>query len=115
VRHSVQSDVLKASPVISVGEGEAIILTYTSAVDKMKVFSAFIREGLENGDLVNYTYSDEERAIVRTRLKEHGIDVETYEREGALVLESVNEFFMPDGKFDKEGAIRQGRGNREGA
>jgi len=104
-KRSIPPDILKASPVVTVGEGEAILLTYTSVVDKMKVFSAFIREGLENGDLVNYTYPDEESEIVRARLKEHGIDVEKYERKGALVLESLNEFFMPNSKFDKEKAI----------
>ncbi len=104
-RRSVSTDVFKASPVVSVGEGEAIILTYTSAADKMKVFSAFAREGLENGDLVSYTYPDEERETVRAKLKQYGIDVKKYEKEGALILESLNEFFMANGKFNKEGAI----------
>jgi hypothetical protein len=82
------------------------VVTYTSAVDKMKVFSAFIREGLENGDLVDYGYPDEESETVRAKLKEYGIDVEKYEREGALVLDGLSEWYLPDGKFDKERAIR---------
>jgi hypothetical protein len=86
--------------------GEVAVVTYTSAVDKMKVFSAFIREGLENGDLVDYGYPDEESETVRAKLKEYGIDVEKYEREGALVLDSLTKWYLPDGKFDKERAIR---------
>jgi KaiC/GvpD/RAD55 family RecA-like ATPase len=84
------------------------VATYTSAVDKMKVFSAFIREGLENGDLVDCGYPDEESETFRAKLKEYGIDVEKYERKGALVLDSLSEWYMLDGKFDVESAIRRG-------
>jgi len=94
--------------VLSIGEGEMAVVTYTSAVDKMKVFSAFIREGLENGDLVDYGYPDEESETIRAKLEEYGIDVEKYEKEGALILDSLTEWYMPEGKFDKERAIRMG-------
>jgi hypothetical protein len=105
---SIPSYVLKNSSVINLREGEAVILTYTSGVEKMKVFSAFIREGLENGDLVDYTYPDEESGTVRARLKEYGIDVEKHEGNGSLDLDSLTEFFLPDGKFDKERVVRDG-------
>jgi len=82
------------------------VVTYTSAVDKMKVFSAYILEGLENGDLVDYGYPDEESETIRAKLKEYGIDVEKYEKKGALVLDSLTEWYLPDGKFDKKRAIR---------
>jgi hypothetical protein len=96
---------MQASTPVNFREGESKILIYTSAANKMKFFSAFVRDGLENGDLVNYTYPNEESEIVRTRLREHGVKVEKYEKKGALVLESANEFFMPDGKFDNEDTI----------
>jgi len=73
------------------------ILTYTSAADKMKIFSAFIREGLEEGDAVWYSYPDEESETVRVRLKEYGVDVEKYEKNGALHIVSLTEDFMPNG------------------
>jgi hypothetical protein len=71
----------------------------------MKFFSTFIREGLENGDLVTYTYPDEESETVRAKLREHGIDVEKYEKSGALRLETLTEGFMPNGKLDYEKAV----------
>jgi len=86
-KQSISSFRTRPGPVLSIGEGELAVMTYTSAVDKMKVFSAFIREGLENGDLVDCGYPDEESETFRAKLKEYGIDVEKYEREGALVLE----------------------------
>jgi len=105
LKQSIPSDVLKPGPAIDVMEGDEIVVTYTSAVDKMKFFSAFIREGLENGDLVTYDYPDEESETVRAKLGEHGIDVEKCEKSGALRLTSVTEGFMPNGKLDYEKAV----------
>jgi len=104
-KRSIPSDVLKSGPAINFMEGEEIVVIYTSAVDKMKIFSAFIREGLENGDLVTYTYPDEENETVRAKLKEYGIDVEKYEAKGALCMENLTEGFMPNGKLDYEKAV----------
>jgi len=106
-KRSFPSDVLKVSPVLNVMEGDEIVVTYTSAVDKMKFFSAFIREGLENGDLVTYTYPDEESETVRAKLREYGIDVEKYEAKGALRMENLTEGFMPNGKLDYEKAVTE--------
>ncbi len=94
------SHVLKSGPVLNVREGESVIATYTSAADKMKVFSAFIREGLENGDAVGYNYPDNEKRTVRDELERHGIDVEEYEKDDSLSLESLTAHFMSNGKLD---------------
>jgi len=106
-KRSIPSDILKAGSILNVGEGDEVLLTYTSAVNKMKFFSTFIREGLENGDLVAYTYPDEESETVRAKLKEHGIDVEKYEKSGALELWTLTEDFMPDGKLDYEKSVTE--------
>jgi hypothetical protein len=68
----------------------------------MKVFSAFIRDGLESGDAVWYTYPDEENETVRAKLEEYGVDVEEYEEDGTLHMMSQTEEFMPNGKLDFE-------------
>jgi len=101
----VSPDLLKAGPVLNFREGEMIIATYTSATRKMKFFSAYIREGLENGDAVIYGYPDEESGTIRAKLRENGIDVEKYEKDGTLLLRSVTEFYMPNGKLDFEKAF----------
>ncbi len=107
-KHPIPSDALKAGPVLNVREGENVIVLYTSASDKMKIFSAFIREGLESGDRIEYDYPDEENEIVRAKLKEHGINVEAYEKAGSLDLGSLTDFFMTNGKLDLERAIIDG-------
>jgi hypothetical protein len=101
-KNTIPFDLLKTGPVLNVKEGDSIIATYTSAADKMRIFSAFIREGLENGDAVEYVYPDEESETVRTKLKDYGINVEEYEKGGALQMKSTTDYFMTGGKFDPE-------------
>jgi len=108
LKRSTLSSRLGAIPVLGLSGGDIAVMTYTSASDKMKVFSAFIREGLESGDMVDYVYPDEESATIRARLRKQGIDVGKYERNGALILKSLTEYYLPDGDFDKEGAISRG-------
>jgi len=107
-KRSIPSDILKPGPVLNVKEGEAVVITYTPSADKMKIFSAFIREGLESGDAVWYSYPDEESETVRAKLKEHGVDVEKCEKDGTLSLRSLTEYLMPNGKLDYERAVVNG-------
>jgi len=107
-KHSIPSNLLETGPILDIKERDSIIATYTSAADKMKVFSAFIREGLESGDAVVYTYPDEESETVRAKLEKHGIDAEEYEKDGTLFMISPTEQFMPNGKFDCEKAVIDG-------
>jgi len=107
-KRSIPSDVLEVGPVLNLREGEAAILTYTSATNKMKVFSAFIREGLEGGDAVWYTYPNEESETIRAKLKEHGVNVEKHEKDGALRLDSLTEGFMLNGKIDYDKDVVDG-------
>jgi len=107
-KRSIPSGILEATPVLNIREGESTVLTYTSSANKMKVFSSFIHAGLESGDTVWYSYHNEESKTVRAKLKEYGIDVKHYEKDGALRLKSHEEFFMPEGKLDYEKAVESG-------
>jgi hypothetical protein len=107
-KFSIPSDILKAGPILNVGEGEQVILTYSSAENKIKVFLTFIREGLEKGDAVWYAYPDEEGEAVRAGLKENGVNVEKYEKNDALRLINIKEYFMPNGKLDYNQAVIHG-------
>jgi len=105
---SVPSEPLKLGSVLNIREGEQIIVTYTSAANKMKVFANFIREGLEGGDAIWYSYPDEESQTVRAKLKEYGVNVEKYEKDDTLHLTSLTEYFLPDGKLDYKKAVANG-------
>jgi len=100
LKRSVSLKGLEGGLGFDLREGEEIVITYTTPMDKMKFFSAFIRSGLENGEAVFYTYPDEESETVRAKLKEYGIDVEKYEKSGALSLETLTDGFMSNGRLD---------------
>jgi hypothetical protein len=100
----------KTGSVLNISEGERAVITYTSASDKMKVFSTFILEGLENGELVFYTYPDNESADVRKNLVQNGIDPEKgkkCEKSGSLILRTLTEHYMSNRIFNKENVIKK--------
>ena len=110
LRRPVPSFGTMSESALNISEGELAVITYTSVADKMKVFSEFIREGLENGDRVFYTFPDEERATVRKGLIQNGIDPEKGEKgekSGALILRSLNEHYFVNGEFDKKNTIKR--------
>jgi len=107
-KRSIASFKIQTEPVLNIREGEVAVATYTPATDKMKVFSAYIREGIERGDRIQYIYSDEDSETVRAKLKEYGVDVKKHERNGTLFMESLTEYYLPDGHFDKDRAVEKG-------
>jgi len=107
---SVASFAAGNQSVINLKEGELAVITYTSAADKMKVFSSFIHEGLENRDRVFYTYPDEESSVVRKRLVQNGIDPdigEKSEKRGSLILRSASEHYLTDGRFNSKDIVKK--------
>lgn len=96
----------KLRPSVPFGGGESVLFTYTSKVDKMKIFSTLIWEGLIGGNRVIYKYPDNEDKAVRKNLKEHGVDVEKREKGGSLILTPLSQFYLSDGFFNGEKAVR---------
>jgi hypothetical protein len=107
-KRSFASLQIQIGPILNISDGEVAVATYTSAADKMKVFSAYIREGIERGDSTQYIYPDEDSETVRAKLKEHGVDVKKHERNGTLFMESLTEYYLPDGHFDIDRAVEKG-------
>ncbi|MEM2915441.1 MAG: hypothetical protein QXH91_08610, partial [Candidatus Bathyarchaeia archaeon] len=62
-KKSAASRFTKPGSVLNIKDGEAILLIYASSADKMKVFSTFVQEGVENGDRIFYVYPDEDEEL----------------------------------------------------
>jgi len=107
-KRSISSDLVKAGFALNLREGEMAIVTYTPASEKMNLFSAFIREGLESGDAVVYTYPNDEGDTIRAKLEEHGINVKRHEKKGSLRLDSQTKYYMSNGKLNLEKAVTDG-------
>jgi len=80
--------------MLPVGAGDHIVAFYTSKSDKMKVFSAYIHEGLVNGDKVVYVFPDSETELVERALREYGVDVKRHVKDGSLTLLSTSEWYL---------------------
>lgn len=92
-------------PSLRLREGEHLVVFYTDKVDKWKLFSAFIKQGLREGDRVIYAYPNSDAEIVELKLKEHGIDVEKNKKYGSLVLMSISHAYIRNGVIDKSQLI----------
>ena len=77
-----------------------IIIMYETPEAKYNVLLNYVKLGLENGEAVAYIGSEESPSQIRDAMKRFGIDVEKYEKTGALCVLECNDFFIIDGKFD---------------
>jgi hypothetical protein len=93
-------------PSIPVRGGKSFFFAYTPKADKTKLFSTLILKGLTSGHRVIYKYPDNENEVVRRKLKEHGVDVERCEENESLILTTLSQFYLSDGIFDGEKAVR---------
>jgi hypothetical protein len=92
-------------PSLHLREGEHLVVFYTNNVDKWKLFSTYIRQGLHEGDRIIYAYPETDSGIVKSKLKEHGIALEKHEKKGSLALMSIGHVYMRNGIIDKSQLI----------
>ena len=92
-------------PSLHLREGEHLVVFYTNRVDKWKLFSTYIRQGLHEKDRIIYAYPEADSEIVRSKLKEHGIALEKHEKKGSLVLMSIGHAYLRNGVIDKSHLI----------
>ncbi len=78
---------------------EHLMFIYRSLESKHNVLCNYLKVGLENGEAVVYISSEDNDMQIRDILKGFGIDVEKYEKAGALRLLGFDEFYIIDGKF----------------
>ena len=76
------------------------IIMYETPEAKYNVLFNYVKLGLENGEAVAYIGSEESPSQIRDAMKRFGIDVEKYEKTGALRVLECNDFYIIDGKFD---------------
>ena len=87
-----------------------VIFLYESAEVKHKVLFNYVEAGLENGEAAAYIATEENPSQIREAMKRFGIEVKKYEKTGALRILGSNDFYIIDGKFDKQitiGLIRR--------
>lgn len=82
-----------------------VVFLYESAEVKHKVLFNYVKIGLENSEAAAYVATEEDPSQIREAMKRFGIEVEKYEKAGALRILGCNDFYIIDGKFDAETTI----------
>ena len=76
------------------------VLIFSDLRDKRDVLFTYLKAGLENGEAATYVASQETPEEIREAMRGFGIDVEGYERDGALRVIDYRNWYIIDGKFD---------------
>jgi len=79
-----------------------VIFVYETQESKYDVLFNYIKHGLENGEAAVYVCSEATPAQIKTAMKLFGIDVEKYEKSGALKILYYTEIYIINGKFSIE-------------
>ena len=76
-----------------------VVFFYDSVEAKHNTLFDYINRGLVQSQAAAYVCSEETPGEIRKAMKEYGIDVESYERDGALSILNYTDVYISDGKF----------------
>ncbi|MFQ5871123.1 MAG: MEDS domain-containing protein [Candidatus Geothermarchaeales archaeon] len=82
-----------------------VILLYTDRRDKHDILFTYLRAGLEKGEAAAYVAGEETADQIRQAMEEFDIDVERYEKAGALRIIDYRDWYIIDGEFDASTTI----------
>ena len=77
-----------------------LIFVYDSPEAKYNVLFNYLKAGLEKGEAVVYVASEENPTQIREAIKRFGIEVEKFEKAGALQVLRYEDIYIKDGEFD---------------
>jgi len=77
-----------------------VILIYESREAKRNTLFSYVAKGLRKGEAATYICSEESPDEIREAMNQFGIDVEIYEKQGALRILPYTEMYIRDGIFD---------------
>ena len=82
-----------------------VILFYSDPEDKHQILFTYLKAGLDAGDAAAYVAGDEPPSKIREAMKEFGLDVEHYEKNGALRIIDYRTWYMIKGEFNADKMI----------
>jgi sugar-specific transcriptional regulator TrmB len=77
-----------------------VVLFYDSIDMKHEILFNYLKGGLDIGEAATYICTEETPEEILSGMREFGIDVDAYTKNGALKVISYSEFYIKDGKFD---------------
>jgi hypothetical protein len=86
-------------------QGDHVCTLYLTPEEQLAAALEYIRAGLARGERCFYVCCEHELDQFRAALKQGGIDVETEEARGALLLRTKHDGHLEGGKFDPDKMI----------
>jgi sugar-specific transcriptional regulator TrmB len=77
-----------------------VILIYESREAKRNTLFSYVDKGLKKGEAATYICSEESPDEIRAAMHQFGIDVEKYEKQGALGILPYTDMYIKDGVFN---------------
>ena len=93
---------LDLRPSLELIPGDHACCLYSTEDEHRRVFTEFIRRGLERNERALYAYDTHDRDTILSYLRDVGIAPEPYLESGQLVLLDAAELYVPGGEFDAE-------------
>ncbi|MHC4557122.1 MAG: PAS domain S-box protein [Planctomycetota bacterium] len=85
--------------------GDHLCCIYENDQEHRALLTTFMRQGLDRGEKIFYIVDARSAEQILSYLREDGLDVEDYLKNGQLSVLSVDESYMLEGVFDPDGMI----------
>jgi MEDS: MEthanogen/methylotroph, DcmR Sensory domain len=89
----------------TLGAERHICAFFSSPEEEYRVLAPFIREGIERGEKAFHIVDPQLKDEYVRRLREMGIDTDTAEKRGQLVVRRWQDAYLRDGHFDQDRMI----------
>jgi chemotaxis family two-component system sensor kinase Cph1 len=103
--HFLQKSAAMKSRRMKYQQGDHVCLLYSTREEQLDAATEYIRGGLGRGERCLYIVGEHTPTEFRAGLKEAGIDVDTEEARGALILLTKHEGHLEGGSFDPDKMI----------
>jgi hypothetical protein len=76
-----------------------VIMFYSKPEDKREVLFAYLKAGLDDGEAAAYVAGQESPEAIGQGMKSYGVDVDVFERSGALHIINYSNWYAINGAF----------------
>lgn len=102
------SDALSAQLAVQIArlkKGDHVCMYYETPAEQLAVVSAYIRQGLARQERCLYVAHDRGLNEVAAALQSAGVEVGLEQQRGALVLKTVDDVHLENGRFDRAATL----------
>jgi hypothetical protein len=83
-----------------------VILFYSKPEDKREVLFTYLKAGLDHGEAAAYVATQESPDEIMDSMRSFGVDVDRFQKSGALRVLSYKDFYFKGGRFSIPGTMK---------